>query len=441
MKAKKIVSLLLCLILVLSSFGGLTAFADESKISYLVDTAQDNGKTRYIYYPKELQDTTKVYPLIVWANATGFNASKNLQLFDMLSKEGYIIVASNEKFAGNGTDQIASLDYILSRNKKSGDMFYKRVSTVNITALGHSQGGMSTVNACANDKRFSCAISIAGNSSVNEAKRLSTPTLFFTGTGDWIVPSSQYVSPAYNNCKGPAVYVSLKGGSHTACWDNDKPSAYANYILKWIKAWNNNDNDALRAFEADGELANDPAWQDYAAKKLRTVFKGDATISATKFVYNGTVRTPKVTVTDKNGNIIPQSNYEVKYAAGRKDVGTYNVSVTFKNHFAGTAKKSFTITINPKPTEVKNLTKTTNGFKLTWKKITAQTTGYQIQYSLNSNFNNGTKVKVTNNTKTSKTISGLKSNKKYYVRIRTYKNINGKYFYSTWTKKKAITIK
>ncbi|MGN0521254.1 MAG: hypothetical protein ACI4IQ_01305, partial [Eubacterium sp.] len=72
-----------------------------------------------------------------------------------------------------------------------------------------------------------------------------------------------------------------------------------------------------------------------------------------------------------------------------------------------------------------------------------QTTGYQIQYSTSSKFTSSTSktVTVTKNSTTSKTISKLTGNKKYYVRIRTYKTVNGEKIYSSWSKAKSVTTK
>ena len=78
-------------------------------------------------------------------------------------------------------------------------------------------------------------------------------------------------------------------------------------------------------------------------------------------------------------------------------------------------------------------------FDLTWKKQKQETTGYQIKYSTNKKFT--TKIKTINITKNkviSKSINKLKGNKKYYVKVRTYKKINGKKIYSTWSKVKNI---
>lgn len=75
-------------------------------------------------------------------------------------------------------------------------------------------------------------------------------------------------------------------------------------------------------------------------------------------------------------------------------------------------------------------------FTVKWKKKSG-ITGYQIQYSTNSKFKKGNKsIKIKNAKTVSKKITKLKSNKKYYVRIRTYQGKK----YSKWSKVKSIKI-
>ena len=56
-------------------------------------------------------------------------------------------------------------------------------------------------------------------------------------------------------------------------------------------------------------------------------------------------------------------------------------------------------------------------------------------------FKGANKVTVSRNKKVSKVIKGLKKGKKYYVRIRCYKKIGSKKFYSAWSARKAVIIK
>ena len=67
--------------------------------------------------------------------------------------------------------------------------------------------------------------------------------------------------------------------------------------------------------------------------------------------------------------------------------------------------------------------------------------GYQIQYALNKKFTNKKKSKWAGKWKSAKTISKLKKGKKYYVRVRAYRNKSGKKLYGKWSKVKKVKIK
>ena len=89
-------------------------------------------------------------------------------------------------------------------------------------------------------------------------------------------------------------------------------------------------------------------------------------------------------------------------------------------------------------TSVKSQSK---AFTVKWKKKSG-ITGYQIQYSTNSKFKkkDSKTIKVKQVKTNSKRIKGLKVAKKYYVRVRTYKLVKKKSYYSSWSKKKSVTI-
>lgn len=104
-------------------------------------------------------------------------------------------------------------------------------------------------------------------------------------------------------------------------------------------------------------------------------------------------------------------------------------------------------TTTPAKVTVKKTTlksaKNAKGKKLVvkWKKNTAGN-GYQIQYSTSKKFAKGNKTKtISKNKTTSYTIKKLKKKKTYYVRIRTYKKVSGKTYYSEWSSVKKVKIK
>ena len=75
-----------------------------------------------------------------------------------------------------------------------------------------------------------------------------------------------------------------------------------------------------------------------------------------------------------------------------------------------------------------------------WKTV-ASVDGYVLQVSLKKNFNKKKTYTVKNQSTSEKTATGLKSKKKYYVRVRAYKKINGKKKYSKWSNVKAVKVK
>ncbi|MCD7840157.1 MAG: fibronectin type III domain-containing protein [Erysipelotrichaceae bacterium] len=170
----------------------------------------------------------------------------------------------------------------------------------------------------------------------------------------------------------------------------------------------------------------------------KSISKFTATLSTSTYTYDGKVKKPSVTL--KNGSTtISSSNYTVTYASGRKNVGTYKVTIKGKGNYTGTITKTFKI--NPAKTTLKSLTKAKKAITVKWTKKTTQVTGYQIQYSTSSKFSSAKTVTISSNKTISKKITGLKSNTKYYVRIRTYKTVNGTKYYSGWSSSKNIKTK
>ncbi|MBE6741121.1 MAG: fibronectin type III domain-containing protein [Ruminococcaceae bacterium] len=207
--------------------------------------------------------------------------------------------------------------------------------------------------------------------------------------------------------------------------------------------------DDIFASTVEQDLKNNESGMYYTAcdrngcvyyKKTKTIRKVKSiTLSASVLTYNGKERKPTVTVKDSKGNKISKKNYTVKYS-NNKNVGIAKVKITFKNEYEGTYAAKFKI--NPKGTEAKSVSAKSKGFTVKWAKQATQTSGYQVQYATNSKFTNNKKTVTVKGTKTSsKTVTGLKAKKKYYVRVRTYKTVNGTKYYSPWSKAKTVTTK
>ena len=117
-----------------------------------------------------------------------------------------------------------------------------------------------------------------------------------------------------------------------------------------------------------------------------------------------------------------------KTVSGTKYYGAYSAELKTSTLPATPAISAVT---SPK---AKNLT-------VKWGKVTSAT-GYLVQYSTDKTFKKGVTTKtISKNTTVSATYSGLAAGKTYYVRIRTYKTINGAKVYSPYSAAKSVKIK
>ena len=169
-------------------------------------------------------------------------------------------------------------------------------------------------------------------------------------------------------------------------------------------------------------------------KPVKTV-----SLSATKYIYNGKVKTPTVTVKDTDGNkLTVNQDYTVTYAKGRKNVGRYKVTVNFIGKYQGS--KTLYFNILPKAaTKVKaNLRTVTGGYddvKVTWKKSTGAT-GYNVYYK-KASAKKYTFLKAVTGTSVIK--KDLKDGVKYQLKVVPYFKSGGKKYLSTKSSVVSVT--
>ena len=95
----------------------------------------------------------------------------------------------------------------------------------------------------------------------------------------------------------------------------------------------------------------------------------------------------------------------------------------------------------PKSVTPKTVKSAKKAISVEWKKV-GGVKGYQVQVATDKKFKKNKKTVNIKKQKTTKTtVKKLKAKKKYYVRIRTYKIVNGKKVYSAWSKVKSVKTK
>lgn len=157
--------------------------------------------------------------------------------------------------------------------------------------------------------------------------------------------------------------------------------------------------------------------------------------SKSAVTYNGKAQKPAVTVYAGNKKI-SSKYYTVSYK-NNTAVGTAMITIQGKGNYKKYTGKT-TFRINLQKTTLSSAKSSRKGqLQATWKK-TAGNAGYQIQYASNAKFP-GAKTKNTKATRY--TFQGLKSKRKYYVRVRTYKKVGSNYWYSKWSNVRNVKIK
>ncbi len=133
-------------------------------------------------------------------------------------------------------------------------------------------------------------------------------------------------------------------------------------------------------------------------------------------------------------NLTSDQTYYVRIRAYKK--------VNQKNYYGkwSTPKAVTVLPIKVPATSAPVLKSGKQYFRASWKK-TSGTSGYQIQYSLYKNFKNPVTKTLAGSTKNNITVSKLKHNKRYYVRVRAYRNANSKKYYGKWSGTRSIVVK
>ena len=161
-----------------------------------------------------------------------------------------------------------------------------------------------------------------------------------------------------------------------------------------------------------------------------SIAKAKVTLKSTSYTYNGKSRKPAPTVKLGGKTLKKGTDYSVFYK-NNKAVGTATVIVKGKGAYTGTVKKTFVI--NPKAVTGLKLKAGAKKLTVTWKKVSGAS-GYQIQYGTKSSFSGAKTLTVKKGAASKAALKSLKAGKKYHVRIRAYKKVNKKTYYSAWVK-------
>ena len=155
---------------------------------------------------------------------------------------------------------------------------------------------------------------------------------------------------------------------------------------------------------------------------------------ASSVSFTGSNITPSVTVKVAGRTLTSGTDYTVSYS-NNKNVGKATVKIIGKGNYSGSLSAKFDIV--PAKQQIQKLETKYKGFYIDWAQK-GSATGYDVEYSVNANMSGAVSKHLTANKPDTLTVSGLSGDKTYYVRVRSYTNVNGKVYYGAWSDIKSI---
>ena len=171
-----------------------------------------------------------------------------------------------------------------------------------------------------------------------------------------------------------------------------------------------------------------------------------AVITAKSVTLNQSTKKTSVFTAETDGKItLKSSNSKIVKVSGTKIIpvapGKVTLTITAaRGQDYEKASKKISVTVRPLTTSKLSLKSTAKKQATVSWTAAKSISGYQIYYSQRSDMKNAKHITAKSSAK-SAVLKNLTSKKKYYVRIRTYKTVSGKKYYSTWSSVKSVTVK
>lgn len=128
-----------------------TETGGEIEAAYLADgsyhakkkgyEAEDKDQKKYtVYYPAELEESDRAYPVIIMVNGTGVKASKYEAVLKHYASWGFIAAGNEHPSSGTGLSTDMTYEFLVSANEND-PLLGGHVDLERIGIEGHSQGG------------------------------------------------------------------------------------------------------------------------------------------------------------------------------------------------------------------------------------------------------------------------------------------------------------
>ena len=237
-----------------------------------------------VWYPTELENSNKIYPMIFEVNASNVKAKNLKSSFKRLASWGFIVVGNDDPQTGNGESVEKTLDYIFNKWN-----FKDNIDKDNIGIVGYSQGGagaLRVISMLDSGKYFktiftgsSAYSTLAKNMGWEyDMTKVNIPYFMTAGTGE---SDDRNITDTANKFGGVAPLSSLKENYQAMSNDVLKIRARAvgaehqdmlnrtdGYMTAWMLYQLKNDDEAGKAFIGENaDILSNSNWQDVVKNK------------------------------------------------------------------------------------------------------------------------------------------------------------------------------
>ncbi|MFE4695290.1 alpha/beta hydrolase family protein [Streptomyces sp. NPDC056749] len=229
-------------------------------------TAVEVGVVTTLYYPRDIADSDRRHPVIVWGNGTNGIPLVYRELLLHWASQGFIVAAANTPQSNLGISMRAGIDMLTRRNADPDSIFLGHVDLEHIGASGHSQGGAAAIVVGA-DPRIDTVLPIQPGP-LADIGAVHVPALLLAGQKDSIV-LPVLVKAFYNAADHiPALYGELRGADHFIVVGD--PGPFAAPTTAWFRAQLMGDPTARAQFFGPGcGICTDTAtWSDVRRNPL-----------------------------------------------------------------------------------------------------------------------------------------------------------------------------
>jgi hypothetical protein len=229
-----------------------------------------------LVYPTALGSGGVQHPIVAWGNGTLGNCGDDFggsgPLLRHMASWGFAVVCLQSGWVGDGDEIWTATQWFIAQDANPSSIFYGKLDTAHVGAVGHSQGATGVTNATVMSGgviNSTVALALVNPNLHNPPEQLpefaeiDTPIFFVSGTADNRTSEANQQS-YFTQVAGPAAKAARSGANHDGAAVNTE-----GYWTAWLRYTLMSDPVARSAFVGSPpEIPTNPAWTNWAAKAL-----------------------------------------------------------------------------------------------------------------------------------------------------------------------------